>query len=101
MAVFWKRYAFSGTLSIESGWIAVGPIEDPPNPDLSSRLDSSIGLNAATWLVSAVPGRMGRHIDAMKSHTRHKTDVMHCRSFCMYGVARGLMYLLYPPLLLC
>ena len=88
MAVFSTRYAFLGTLSIESDRIAVDPIEDPPSLGRSMELHSSIGLSVALWSASAVAGRMGRHKDAMKSHTRRRIDALHCKSFCMFGIAR-------------
>ena len=93
MAVFSTRYAFLGTLSIEIDRIVVDPIEDPPNLGRSIDLHSSIELSVAIWSVSAVAGRMGRHIDAMKSHTHRRTDALHCKSFCMFGIARDHLHL--------
>jgi hypothetical protein len=93
MASVLMRYAFLGTLSIESDRFVVVPIEDPPSPVLSSRLHSSIELSAAIWFVSEVAGRMGLHKDAMRSHIHRKTDVLHCKSSCMFGIAKDLLRL--------
>ena len=80
-------------LSIEIGRLVVDPIEDLPNLGRSIDLHSSIELSVAIWSVSAVAGRMGRHKDAMKSHTRRRIDALHCKSSCMFGIARDLLHL--------